>query len=143
MANTTISNAAALDACDAIVDLLDAGAGAAVLKIYDGTQPANPDVAVGGQTLLAELTCSDPAFGNAADGNPGAVATANSITQDSSANAGGTAAWFRAEDSNGNGVIDGDVTASGGGGDLELDSVSISTGVTVSVSSWTFTHNES
>lgn len=143
MANTTISNAAAIAACDALVDLLDAGAGAAVLKIYDGSQPANPDVAVSGQTLLAELTCSDPAFGNAADDNPGAIATANAITDDSSANATGTAAWFRAEDSNGNAIIDGDVTATGGGGDLELDSTSISAGTTVSVTSWTVTHPES
>jgi len=143
MANTTISNAAAIAACDSIVDLIDGGAAAGSLRIYDGSQPANPDVAVSTQTLLAELTLSDPAFGNAADATPGGQATANSISDDTSADATGTAAWFRAVDSDGNGIIDGDVTATGGGGDLELDSTSISAGTTVSVTSWTFTVPES
>ena len=85
--NTTISNDAAKAACDAVVDLLDAGAGAAKVQIYDGSQPANPDVAVTTQTKLAELTCNDPAFGDAADDDPSGKATANAITDDSSADA--------------------------------------------------------
>ena len=44
--NTKISNAAAIAACDAIVDKIDVGSGTAVLRIYDGTQPADPDTAV-------------------------------------------------------------------------------------------------
>ena len=133
----SISNVAALAACNAIVDLLDGGAGAALLRIYDGTQPANVDTAITSQVLLAELTCSDPAFGAAADAAPNATATASAITSDTSANATGTATWFRAVDSNGLGIIDGSVgTASA---DLILDSVSITAGQTVAVNSWTFT----
>lgn len=144
MANTKIANAEALSACDAVVDALDGGTGAAVLKIYAGSQPADPDTAVGTQTLLAELTCNDPAFGNAADDDPGGKATANSISDDTSANASGTAAWFRAETSSGNAVIDGDVSSTGAGtGDLQLDSTSISSGATVAVTSWTVTMPES
>lgn len=141
MADCKLSNAAAKAACDAIVDLLDAGAGAATLKIYTGSAPANVDDAATG-TLLATLTCSDPAFGNAADANPGGRATASTITGDSSADATGTAGYFRALDSNGVAVIQGTVTAVGGGGDLELNSTSISSGVAVSVSSWTVTQPE-
>jgi len=133
----SISNVAALAACNAIVDLLDGGAGAGLLRIYDGTQPANVDTAITSQVLLAELTCSDPAFGAAADAAPNATATASAITSDTSANATGTATWFRAVDSNGLGIIDGSVgTASA---DLILDSVSITAGQTVAVNSWTFT----
>ena len=137
---TTISNAGAIAACDSVVDLLDGGAGAALIRIYDGAKPTNPDVAIDTQTLLAELTCSDPAFGDAQDGAPGGVATANAITDDTSANATGTATWFRAVDSNGVGVIDGTVGTSGA--DLNLNTVEIITGATVSVSSWTVTMPE-
>jgi len=140
-ANTTISNAAAIAACDAIVDLLDAGAGAGKLQIYDGAQPAGPDTAVTTQTKLAELTLSDPAFGAAADDNPGGKATADTVTDDSSADATGTAAWFRAVDSDGNAIIDGSVGTSDA--DLVLDSVSITAGQTVKVNSWTVEMPES
>ena len=138
--NTTISNAAAIAACDGVVDLLDGGAGAALVRIYDGAQPANPDVAIGGQTLLAELTCTDPAFGAAADAGPGGRATANAVTDDASANATGTASWFRAVTSAGTAVIDGSVSTSGA--DLNLNSVAISAGATVSITSWTVTMPE-
>jgi len=141
--NTTISNAAAIVMCNGVVDLLDAGAGAGLLRIYDSTgagQPTNPDIAVTSQVLLAELTLSDPAFGNAADAAPGATATASAITDDSAANNTGTATWFRAVDSNGLAVIDGSVGTSGA--DLNLATTSITTGQTVSVTSWTITQPE-
>ena len=144
MANTKISNAAAIAECNGVVDLLDGGAGAGKIRVYGGTQPAGgPDEAVGAQTLLAELALSDPAFGNAVDAAPGGRATANAITDDASADATGTATWFRALDSNNVAIIDGDVTATGGGGDLELNSVAISAGAQVSITSWTVTAPES
>lgn len=139
--DTRMSNAAALAACNAVVDLVDAGAGAGVLRIYTGTPPTDVDAAETG-TLLAELTMSDPAFGNCADDAPGATATAGAIAADPSANATGTAGYFRVDDSNGNAVLQGDVSATGGGGDLQLNSTSISSGVTVSVSSYTYTQPE-
>jgi hypothetical protein len=40
---------------------------------------------------------SNPAFGASTDANPGALATANAITDDSSADNTGTAGWFRAK----------------------------------------------
>lgn len=137
--NPTISNTAAIAACDAIVDLLDLG-GAGTLQIYDGSQPTNPDVAISDQNLLAELSLTSPAFGDAVDDTPGGKATANAVTGDSDANATGTASWFRALNGGGTGVIDGSVGTSDA--DLILDSVSITSGQTVNVSSWTVTMPE-
>jgi hypothetical protein len=131
--NTRISTAARNAAADGIVDLLDGGSGAAKIRIYDGSQPAGPGTAVSGQTLLAELTCSDPAFGAASSG----VATASAITSDTVADATGTASWFRALTSDNTAVIDGSVGTSDA--DLVLDSVSIVAGGTVAVTAWTVT----
>ena len=104
------------------------------LRIYDGTQAATADTAVGAQVLLAELTFGATAFGAASAG----VATANAITQDSSANATGTASWFRVLQSNGTTVLfDGSVGTSGA--NLNLNSVAISSGAAVQVTALTFT----
>jgi hypothetical protein len=125
-----LSNAAASAAADAVVDLLDNG----YIRIYDGTQATDADTAVGAQVLLAELRWNATAFGAASNG----VATANAITSDSSANATGTASWFRALSSNGTTVIfDGSVGVSSA--NLNLNSVSISSGATVAISSFTYT----
>lgn len=131
--NFDISNAARSAAADAVVDLIDGGAGAGLLRIYDGTKPAGPDTAITTQNLLAELTFSDPAFGAASNG----VATAAAITADASANATGTATWFRAVTSAGTAIFDGEIGTSGS--DLNLNSTSIQSGAEVSVSSLTYT----
>lgn len=133
--NTRISNAAAIAACNAIVDLIDGGSGAGKLRIYSGSQPADPDTAAAG-TLLAEITLNDPAFGNAVDATGKARATADvaPAIEDTSANATGTATWFRAVDSDDNGIIDGEIGTSGA--DMTLNTTAISAGATVSVTSW-------
>ena len=132
MANNPKRTAAVANAAaDAAVALANGGK----LRIYSGSQPATAATAVSGQTLLAELTLGSPAFGSASNG----VATANSITADSSADATGTAAWFRIVSSGGTGLWDGSVGTSGS--DLNLDSVSIVAGGNVSVSSFTFTES--
>jgi hypothetical protein len=134
--NPQITNAAASAAADAVVDLVDGGAGAGLLRIYDGTQAATADTAIGAQVLLAELTFSDPAFGAASNG----VATASAITADPSANATGTATWFRAVTSTGTAVFDGTVGTSGA--DLNLNTTSIVAGAEVSVTSFTYTQSK-
>ena len=135
-----IGNVVAIAALNAKVDAIDTGGGTAVLRIYSGTRPDKVDTALSGNTLLAELNLSNPAFGAAADDNPNAIATASAITDDSSANATGTASFFRVLDRAGTAVIDGNVGTSGE--DLNLDSVSITAGQTVSISSWTITEKE-
>jgi hypothetical protein len=134
--NPQLTNAAASAAADAVVDKLDQGSGAGKLRIYDGTQAATADTAIGAQVLLAELTFGDPAFGAASNG----VATANAITPDPSANATGTASWFRAVDSDNTAIFDGTVGASGA--DLNLNTVSIVSGAEVAVTSLTYTQSK-
>lgn len=136
----SIPNAQAIIACDAFVDAIDAGAGAGVLRIYSGTVPALVDTALGAQVILAELTMSDPAFGNAVDANPGATATANAISDDTTANATGTASFFRIFDSNGVARIQG--TCGTSGAELILNSVEIQAGALVEVLSLTVTMPE-
>ena len=115
---------------DEIAALVDAGAGAGKLRIYNGSRPATGGTAT---TLLAELTFSDPAFAAAAAG----VLTANAITDDTSADAAGTATWFRVVDSNNVFVYDGSVGTSGE--DLNLNTTTFSVGLNVAISSLTIT----
>lgn len=124
-------------AANAAVDAMAALANSGKLRIYDGSQPATADTAVGAQVLLAELTMNATAFGAGSAG----VATANAITADSSADASGTAAWFRLTKSDGTTVIcDGSVGTSGC--DLNLNSVAISAGANVSVTAFTLTESK-
>lgn len=112
-----------------IATAIDAGAGAGLLRIYDGVRPSTGGTAT---TLLAELTLSDPC-GSVTSG----VLTFSAITQDSSANATGTATWFRIVTSAGAFVLDGSVGTSGA--DLNLISTSVTTGQPVQVASLVFT----
>lgn len=128
-----LATAAKSAACDAIVDLLDAGAAAGTIQIRSGTRPATANTAATG-TLLATVTLIKPAFGSASSG----VATMADPASVTGA-AAGTATWFRALDSNSNAVFDGDVSATGGGGDLQLNTTTISVGLTVDITGGTIT----
>lgn len=123
----TISDAAANAAINAVTALLNAGG---YLEIRAGSKPATVATAATG-TLLGTLNFSSTAFGAAS----ARTAAANTITGDSSADASGTAGWFRAYASGGAGVFDGTVGTSGA--DLNLNSVSIVAGGTINVSSLT------
>lgn len=115
---------------NAVTSQIDAGSGAGKLRIYNGTRPATGGTAT---TLLAELTFSDPSFPAASAG----AMTASAITQDSSADATGTATWARVVDSDNNFVMDMDVGTSGS--DLNLSTVSIVAGAAVQVTSCVIT----
>jgi hypothetical protein len=115
---------------DVIGDSLDNG----YIRIYDGTIPTNADTAIGAQVLLAELRFNAAAAASATNG----VITFAAITADSSANATGTAAWFRCLASDGTTVkFDGTIGTSGE--DLNLNTTSIVLGANVSISSFTLT----
>lgn len=109
---------------------IDLGAGAGLFRIYDSTRPATCGTAT---TLLAELTFTDPCAPSASGG----VLTFSAITADASANATGTATWFRNVDSTGTCCVDGNVGTSGS--DLNLNSTSIATGQNVAVTSYVIT----
>jgi hypothetical protein len=125
MAINTISTAARNAMCDALVDLIDGGAGAGTIQIRTASG--------GGGTLLATLTFSDPAFGAASSG----VATASAITDDSSADATGTAGYCVILDSDSNSIFEGTVGTSGA--DINFNTVAFTSGDTVSISSMTIT----
>lgn len=119
---TTLSTAARNAACDAVVDLVDAGVGAGKIRIKSA-----------GGTVIAEVSLGDPAFGAAASG----VATANGLPLSgagvAAAGAGTDAATFDVTDSANT------VVWSGGTAELGLDNVSIADGQTVTVNTCTHT----
>lgn len=101
-----------------------------LLRIYDGSRPATGGSAT---TKLAELT------GNAtfAPSASGGVLTLNSITQDASADATGTATWFRWVSSGATFCVDGNVGTSGS--DLNLTTAALVATQPVSVTSFVIT----
>lgn len=119
---------------DAIATKINAGAGPGVLKVYNGTIPTDANTAIGSQTLLAELTFSDPCAAAAASG----VLTFSAITSDSSANATGTATWARILDSDANVIMDVSVGSSGSVV-LTFNTTSIVSGGPVAITAFTLT----
>lgn len=134
-ANTAIRNAVAITMLDVLVDALDAGGGPAVIEIRTGTPPgATTDADTG--TLLGTLTCSTTAFGSSANdpGNHRAKAIAAAITSDTSADATGTAGYFRAKTTGGVVIIQGTVGTAAA--DMILNTVTITAGDTIACTSW-------
>lgn len=105
-----------------------------LLRIYSGTPPANAGASLSGNTLLAELAMSATPF----PASSSSVLTANAISNDSSADNTGTAAFYRVYKSDGTtSQIQGSVGTSGQ--DLNLNTTSIVAGGPVAVSSFTYT----
>lgn len=128
--NLKLANGTVDDQAQALADLLANG----YLRIYEGSQPADADTAISSQTLLAELRFASPAESDITDG----VITFDDLTADSSANATGTAQFFRALKSDGTtAVMDGSVGTSSA--DLVMNSTAIQSGAEVAVTSWTHT----
>jgi hypothetical protein len=103
------------------------------LRIYSGTKPANADAALSGNTLLAELRFNATAAPSAVNG----LLTFNAITGDASNDASGTAAFFRAFQSNGT-TVEFQGTVGVGGEFLNLSSLTITAGGTTSVTAFTY-----
>jgi hypothetical protein len=119
-------------ACNAIVDLIDAGGGAGKILIRTGTQPTNVGDADTG-TLLGTLTFNATAFGAASGG----VATANAITSDTSADDSGDAGHARIKDFANTVICDAD--ADEGSGTFDFDNKTIVAGGVIAVSAFTVT----
>lgn len=120
MATLTPSTSLKNNILDTINTALNAGGQGASIKIYTGTKPTGPDTAISTQTLLGTLTCSYPA-GTVSAGS----LTFGAVTQDSAADATGTATWLRMSDSGGTAVIDMDITTIGGGGFAQMNTTSV------------------
>lgn len=124
----TLATASRNAACNAVVDLIDAGAAAGIVRIREST------------TTLCDVTMGDPAFGNAATG----VATASGLPISGTAGATGTADNFQVLDSDANIIFSGTVVAAGGSGDCQLTvngaaGVAITNGDTIEISAFTYT----
>jgi hypothetical protein len=119
----TLTTAARNAACDAIVDLVDVG-----------TTDANGDIVfmTSGSVEVATLALSAPAFGASSVG----VATANTVSSDTSAT-GGTVALFKIQNKDNTEIFRGTVTVSSG--DINLSSLTVGASDTVSMSSLTVT----
>lgn len=104
------------------------------LRIYDGTPPASANAALSSNNLLAQLPLSSAFAAAAASG----VLTANAITNDSAADATGTASFFRILKSDGTTVV-AQGTVGTSGADLNMNTVSLVVGGPVACSSLVWT----
>lgn len=103
------------------------------VQIYSGSQPATPETALSGNTLLATITLPASSAFTSSNG----VMTAAAISNVTIA-ATGTASFFRWTESNGTTVIaDGSIGTSGC--DMNLNSVALSAGATLATTAFTFT----
>jgi hypothetical protein len=106
-----------------------AGTGS-IIRLYDGSQPANANTAISTQTLLVSLTIAG-GFGTDSNG----TITLGSVTS-GTAVASGTAAFFRIVKSDGTTVVmDGSVGTSGS--DLNLNTTTVASSQTVSITAGT------
>lgn len=119
---------------NAAVAAIGALANSGTVNIYDGTQAADADTAVGAQHLLATLTFAASAFGTPSGG----VAAAAAITKDSAADYTGTASWFRVLASGGAKGWDGSVGTTSDY-DMTVATTAFVAGAEISITSFTLT----
>lgn len=137
-ASMGLSTQACKDMLTALAVDYDAGT-AAVINFYTTARATNVDTAIGAQTLLGTCTMSATSFAAPA-GSAGndATMTANSITDDSSADATGTVVWCRVLTQSGGTAIS-DHNCGTSSADFIFNTVSIVTGATISTTSFVIT----
>lgn len=110
------------------------------IRIYSGTAPATANAAATGTLLVGDLRFGATAFGAPAATTGGRRITANAITSDSAADAGGSPGYYRVFQSNGTTVMfQGTVTVTGSGGEMEIDTVPIVQNAPINVTAFTVT----
>lgn len=126
--NPHVSTASRNLGLDAAFDVLNSG----YFRVYDGTQPANANTALSGNTKLAENTFGSPAFGAAASGSKTANAIGNATILATS-----TATWctmIKTAGVRGTDTVM-DVSAGTSGADVNFNSVAFVISATCSITS--------
>lgn len=126
----SLTNAKAIAALDAALS------GAVELILYSGTVPADADTALSGNSEVATCVISNVAGAVDNTGSAQATLTVSSDTNTT----GGTATFFRIENSSNVVLLQGSVGTSGE--NLNLNDVAIPAGATLSVSSFTISMPE-
>jgi len=124
----------------ALKTAIDAGASAGVIDVYTAPRPTLASDAATG-TQLGTLTFSDPCCTTVGSPTAGRI-TFGAITQDSSADATGVAAWARISSLNSGTrttVGDIDVGVTGSGAALQMNTINIVIGGPILISSAEFT----
>lgn len=140
---TRLSSGASGAMLDALRTLVENG----TLRIFSGTQPADPNSAIT-DTVLATITTMN--FSAVTVSGNNIVISISATESDSGADATGTAGWYCLSDSSdalgasstlitGEPRVTGTVTATGGGGDLQLVSTSITATQPVNITAFTIT----
>lgn len=114
---------------DFLGGLFDGG----TMKIYSGTQPADPNSGPSG-TLLVTITIPSPAFGASV---AGVISKAG--TWQNTAVATGTAGWARIASADTVKTMDISVSESGGGGNAIISEENVVTSNTITVNSFSMT----
>lgn len=105
-----------------------------LIRIYGGSVPGNADAALSSNPQLAELVCAATPFSGYTDTTSSARATFGAIADDSSADATGTATFFRGLKAGGTVVwCQGEVATSAK--ELTLNTTAITAGSIVSITS--------
>jgi len=134
--NPCLSAETTIAMLDALATSIDEGTTAATIRGRTGAQPADPDATETG-TLLFTLTMADPAFNAAVDDTDGSCSmTADTITDDSSADATNTLGYCRvgATGTGADDHLDGSVGTSSA--DFIFNTLSIVSGAVISMSSF-------
>lgn len=121
---------------NARLDVIESTIGAsAVLKVLTGAAPVNTAAADTG-TVLATIALPADWMGNASGG----AKSKSGTWQDASADANGTAGYFRIYASDGTTChLQGTVSATGGGGDMTVDNVVFAAGQDFTVTAFSLT----
>lgn len=131
-----LTNALAKAMADTAADATDFGTtdltGDMVFYDATGGVPADADVAISTQVLLAQVELEDPAFGAAADATPGGEVTLLGVPlSDISVDADGTVAFVRIRNRNNLAIMQ--LTIGTGSEDVIVDNTTLVAGTTLTV----------
>lgn len=127
---------------DAMLTALTTLCNGGKLIIYSGTEPATAGTALSGNTVLADISLANPAFDTPTASGADRIANALGVPRtDTSADASGTATFFRIYKSTGTALADVVYQGTAGttGQQLNLNDTGIILGGNVSISSLTIT----